>query len=85
MRFLKNSRQQLARKIVEKAHILNNNSLVDNHYTRQVGEIKKGGKYAKKRSVAPIQSQVYNTYVPTPNPGTNSQTTKKQSYNSVAV
>lgn len=85
IRLLKNSGQHPAQKVVEKAHTINNNRLVDNHSTRPVGEIEKGKKSAKEGNVAPTQSQARKAYIPTANPGTNSQTTKKQSYALVAV
>ena len=85
MRLLKNSGQHPARKVGEKAHTINNNRLVDNHSTGPVGEIEKGRESAEGESVAPTQRQARNVDIPTPNPGTNSQTTKKQSYASVAA
>ena len=47
--------------------------------------MEKGGEFAEGGSVTPTQSQAHNAHILTPNMGTNSQTTKKQSYASVAV
>lgn len=77
MRLLKNLKQHSARKVGKNAHTINKNRLVDNHNTGLVGKIKKSKEFIKRRSITSTQSQAHNVDIPRPNPGTNSQITKK--------
>lgn len=85
MRLLKNWGQHPAQKVKKKMHTINNNKLIDNYSSRLVGEIEKGRKFAKERSVTLSQNQASNLYISIPNPGKNIQTTKKQSYVLIAA